>query len=182
MTNADYQPINSSKNTILINETLKWINISAPLCDYAFTLQTPYRMYGRSKRQIKLYKQKTESSVYYFLMQFNRLMTGNGWRRKEKYKPIFLPFIEGSKKITDKNLTLHVHASVGNLPQIATVESVAESVCLLWQKQEAGTSDTLVKIIEPGTESRWLSYTEKELKRYKDTNMFDFSNFQFPRK
>jgi hypothetical protein len=44
----------------------------------------------------------------------NRLLTGNGYKRNNRYLPIFVAAIEGTTNSYDLNRTLHIHVALGN--------------------------------------------------------------------
>jgi hypothetical protein len=65
-------------------------------------------------------------------MRLNRLLTGNGWRRNAAYTPHFISSIEG---VGERDKTLHIHASVGNVGHKATEatrELLEEGVRQIW--------------------------------------------------
>ena len=100
--------------------------------DYAITLQTNLRTYAVAAATRQQRVQAVERATHRFKMRLNRLLTGNGWRRNAAYTPHFISSIEG---VGEREKTLHIHASVGNVGHKATEatrELLEEGVRQIW--------------------------------------------------
>jgi hypothetical protein len=150
-------------------------------CDYAITLQTCLPTYAVSEATMEKRIELTRRSLFDFRLRFNRLMTGNGWRRNNNYLPIFLAAIEGTQNTYDKNRTLHIHIAVGNLHQAATQELIADGIRQLWMATEIGTEDIMVDRLTKDTEVRWIKYISKEAGAG-NWQCIDYINTQVPQK
>jgi hypothetical protein len=84
-------------------------------CDYALTLQTSLPTYGIGATTMEQRLDATRNSLCQFRLRLNCLLTGNGWLRNEKYVPVFVAAIEGTRNTYDKNRTLHIHIALGNI-------------------------------------------------------------------
>ena len=157
-----------------------WLDKVAAHCDYALTLQTNLRTNGITAATMRQREDAVRTCLYAFRHKLNRLLTGNGWRRNDRYIPIFVPSIEGTLNTYDKNKTLHIHAALGNLPSTATAELLEDGIRQLWAATAVGTSDIKLKRIEQGTEARWTSYISKEATRG-NLDCVDASNIQIPK-
>ena len=104
-------------------------------CDYALTLQTNLPTYAISNATMEQRLDATRSSLNQFRLRLNRLLTGNGWLRKDKYVPVFVAAIEGAQNTYDKNRTLHIHIALGNLPLAATHDLLEDGISRLLKNQ-----------------------------------------------
>jgi hypothetical protein len=147
--------------------------------DYAITLQTNLSTYGINAATMERHLDATRSSLHKFRMRLNRLLTGNGFRRKNDYLPLFVPTIEGSVNTYDKHRTLHIHAALGNLPATATAEILDDGVRQLWSNTSVGTPDIKLVPTTAGTEHRWSRYCTKEAIKG-NWEVVDYSNTQVP--
>ena len=151
--------------------------------DYAITLQTNLRTYAVAAATRQQRVQAVERATHRFKMRLNRLLTGNGWRRNAAYTPNFISSIEG---VGDRDKTLHIHASVGNVGHKATEATrelleegvrqiwLATNVCVplvpnLLTSPPVNVASGDVKVVLIGdsaqqghTAQRWLSYMAKE--------------------
>jgi len=151
--------------------------------DYAITLQTNLRTYAVAAATRQQRVQAVERATHRFKMRLNRLLTGNGWRRNAAYTPNFISSIEG---VGEREKTLHIHASVGNVGHKATEatrELLEEGVRQIWlatnvsvplipnllTSPAVNVASANVKVVLIGrdaqqehTAQRWLSYMTKE--------------------
>ena len=151
--------------------------------DYAITLQTNLRTYAVAAATRQQRVQAVERATHRFKMRLNRLLTGNGWRRNAAYTPHFISSIEG---VGEREKTLHIHASVGNVGHKATEatrELLEEGVRQIWlatnvsvplipnllTSPAVNVANANVKVVLIGrdaqqghTAQRWLSYMTKE--------------------
>ena len=167
--------------------------------DYAITLQTNLRTYAVAASTLKQRIELTQRATQRFRQMLNRLLTGNGWRRKPAYTPHFLSSIEG---IGDKDKTLHIHASIGNVghrPTEATRQLLEEGIRQLWLKTNVyapftpnlstsptkpiAVDDVDVKLIVDEetrgiSTERWIGYTGKEAETKRNWSVVDWTNSQ----
>ena len=83
-------------------------------CDYAITLQTSLRTAGIKARTMEDRLYKAQGSLRQLRNKLNRLLTGNGYKRNDRYLPVFVAAIEGTTNDYDLNRTLHIHIALGN--------------------------------------------------------------------
>lgn len=152
----------------------------AQFCDFALTLQTKLPTYTFSNATMEKRLDATRSSLNQFRLRLNRLLTGNGWLRNNKYVPVFVPTIEGTLDRDDMNKTLHIHIALGNLPAAATQELLEDGIRQLWAATEVGTADIKLDKLTKGTEQRWNKYIGKEGHKG-NWEVIDYSNTQAPK-
>ena len=167
--------------------------------DYAITLHTNLRTYAVAKSTLEQRIELTQRATQRFRQMLNRLLTGNGWRRKPAYTPHFLSSIEG---IGDKDKTLHIHASIGNVGHRATEATrqlLEEGIRQLWLKTNVyapvtpnlstsptkpiAVDDVDVKLIVDEetrgiSTERWIGYTGKEAETKGRWSVVDWTNAQ----
>jgi hypothetical protein len=122
----------------------------------------------------------TRSSLNQFRLRLNRLLTGNGWLRNDKYVTVFIAAIEGTQNTYDKNRTLHIHVALGNLPLAATNDLLEDGISQLWAATAVGTTDIKLDKLTKGTEQRWNEYISKEAHKG-NLEVIDYSNTQAPK-
>jgi len=167
--------------------------------DYAITLHTNLRTYAVAKSTLEQRIELAQRATQRFRHMLNRLLTGNGWRRSAAYTPRFLSSIEGRG---DKDKTLHIHASLGNVGHAATDSTrqlVKEGVRQLWLKTNVyapvtpNLSTSRIKpiavdnvevklIVDEDTRGlsteRWIGYTSKEARTKGIWRVIDWTNAQ----
>lgn len=89
-------------------------------CDYAITLQTSLRTAGIKARTMEDRLYTAQASLKQLRNRLNRLLTGNGYKRNNRYLPVFVAAIEGTINDYDLNRTLHIHIALGNTGHTAT--------------------------------------------------------------
>jgi len=151
-------------------------------CDYALTLQTNLPTYGIGAATMEKRLDATRNYLHKFRMRFNRLLTGNGYRRNNDYLPVFIVAIEGTQHTYDKNRTLHIHIALGNLPTAATQELLEDGIRQIWAATDVGTTDIKLDRLTKGTEQSWNSYIGKEAHYKNNSEVIDYSNTQAPNK
>lgn len=149
-------------------------------CDYALTLQTNLPKYAISNATKEQRLDATRSSLNQFRLRLNRLLTGNGWLRNDKYVPVFVAAIEGTQNTYDKNRTLHIHIALGNLPLAGTHDLLEDGIRQLWAATAVGTTDIKLDKLIKGTEQRWNEYIGKEAHKG-NLEVIDYSNTQAPK-
>ncbi len=154
-------------------------------CDYAITLQTSLRTAGIKARTMEDRLYKAQGSLRQFRNKLNRLLTGNGFKRNDRYLPVFVAAIEGTTNDYDLNRTLHIHIALGNTGHTATEETrrlLEEGVRQIWAATDVGTADVKVDRLTKSTEHRWMDYIGKEAHAGStgNTGVIDYSNTQIP--
>jgi hypothetical protein len=161
----------------------KYVRSIVTHCQYAITLQTTCRTYGRARSTIEYDYHELQGCLTYLRQRLNRLLTGNGYKRKKGYLPVFVAAIEGTTNTYDRHKTLHVHIALGNTglaKNEGTRRLLEEGVRQLWMQTKVGTEDvTLIDMIE-AEEEGWGRYQNKEA--YKgNAGVIDYSNIQIPK-
>lgn len=159
-----------------------FLNKFANHCDYAITLQSSVSSFNLSDAQMSRAVESVSKSVSTFRTKLNRLLTGNGYRRKAEYVPLLLTAIEGSTDNYTSNRTLHVHIALGNTGHIKSerTRSLIEHGCReIWSSTAVGTADVRVDSIRENTAGRWVQYICKE-SQYKKFDVIDYQNTQVP--
>lgn len=156
-------------------------------CDYAITLQTNLRTYAVADSTVRARVTATEKALTKFRLRMNQLLTGNGWRRKAAYVPLFVAAIEG---VGDKDKTLHIHAALGNTGHRATEATRAlleQGFRQIWVNTQVGTEqaglmvaadDVKVVLIDRARATGWLGYIGKESQRKGRWEVIDWTNAQ----
>jgi len=159
-----------------------YLNKFSSHCDYAITLQTTLHTYGTTQRTMEQRQYQLQANLRILRNKLNRLLTGNGYKRNEKYLPLFIAAIEGTTNNHSLNRTLHIHIALGNTGHKATEQTrslLEDGIRQIWQATLIGTKDVRVDRLEKGTESRWMSYIGKEAGKG-NTGVIDYSNTQIP--
>ena len=170
---------NTNKKAYLAAQA-DYLDKLAQHCDYALTLQTNLPTYAISNATMEQRLDATRSSLNQFRLRLNRLLTGNGWLRNDKYVPVFVAAIEGTQNTYDKNRTLHIHVALGNLPLAATHDLLEDGIRQLWAATAVGTTDIKLDKLTKGTEQRWNEYIGKEAHKG-NLEVIDYSNTQAPK-
>ena len=110
-----------------------WIAGIAQHCTHQLTLHTNLSTYNKSASAVERMTTEAHTALDYFIPRFNRAVTGNGWRRKNSYKPIIVPSLEGTLNTYDRHRTLHWHILIGNLPAHYTTELLTTAALSVWQ-------------------------------------------------
>ena len=159
-----------------------YLNKFSSHCDYAITLQTTLHTYGTTQSTMEQRLYQVQASLRILRNKLNRLLTGNGYKRNEKYLPVFIAAIEGTTNIHSLNRTLHIHIALGNTGHEATEQTrslLEDGIRQIWQTTQVGTKDVRVDRLAKGTETRWMSYIGKEASKG-NTGVIDYSNTQIP--
>lgn len=154
-------------------------------CDYAITLQTNLRTAGIKARTMEDRLYTAQGSLRQLRTRLNRLLTGNGYKRNNRYLPVFVAAIEGTKNDYDLNRTLHIHIALGNTGHTATEDTrrlLEDGIRQIWTATAVGTADVRVDRLTKGTEHRWMDYIGKEAHTGStgNTDVIDYSNTQIP--
>ena len=154
-------------------------------CDYAITLQTSLRTAGIKARTMEDRLYKAQGCLRQLRNRLNRLLTGNGYKRNNRYLPVFVAAIEGTTNDYDLNRTLHIHIALGNTGHTATEETrrlLEDGIRQIWAATAVGTADVKVDRLTKGTEHRWMDYIGKEAHtgHTGNTGVIDYSNTQIP--
>jgi hypothetical protein len=154
-------------------------------CDYAITLQTSLRTCGIKARTMEDRLYKAQGCLKQLRNRLNRLLTGNGYKRNDRYLPVFVAAIEGTTNDYDLNRTLHIHIALGNTGHTATEATrrlLEDGIRQIWAATTVGTADVKVDRLTKGTEHRWMDYIGKEAHTGSagNTGVIDYSNTQIP--
>ncbi|NBS22233.1 MAG: hypothetical protein EBS75_11575 [Betaproteobacteria bacterium] len=156
-------------------------------CDYAITLQTNLRTYAVAESTKRARLAATERALTKFRLRMNQLLTGNGWRRKAAYVPVFVASIEG---MGDKDKTLHIHAALGNTGHIATEQTrvlLEQGLRHIWLRTDVSTEqgglwvaadDVKVVLIDRAADRAWMGYMGKEATNKGNWDVIDWTNAQ----
>jgi hypothetical protein len=160
----------------------RYVRNIAANCQYAITLQTNCKTYGRAKSTIEYDYHEIQGCLNKLRQQLNRLLTGNGHKRKKQYLPIFVAAIEGTLNTYDRHKTLHVHIAIGNT-RLANTEAtrklLEEGVRQLWIRTRVGNDDVTLLNMREAQEQGWGGYQNKEAHKG-NTAVIDYSNIQLP--
>lgn len=160
----------------------RFVRQIAAHCQYAITLQTELKTYGRAQSTVQRYCDELVGSVTFFRNRLNRLLTGNGHRRNDNLKPIFVAAIEGTQNTYDRPNTLHAHISLGNTGIEATHATMAlleQGIRTIWLSTDVGIDDIVLVNMQHYDKQGWGGYSNKEA--YKgNTGVIDYSNTQLP--
>jgi len=151
-------------------------------CDYGITLQTKLYTCGATEQAMRYKLEQAEKGLYAFRHRLNRLLTGNGSVRNNRYLPVFVAAIEGTMNSYDLNRTLHIHAALGNAGHKATEatrELLEDGIRQIWAGIDIGTNDVKVDLLEIGTEIRWIEYLSKEASKG-NIEVINYKNTQAP--
>ena len=166
----------------LLHKTTKdYLNLYAPLCTHALTLQTRLPTLNASEAKMTAIKERAQRTA----RQFNRRLAvaayGNGAIRKPNiYSPLIITAIEGTLNTYDKNRTLHLHIALGNIltptSRIQTEEQLMTAIRNAWLATDDGVDDI---DIQQMTSDRWITYLTKE---FEDGNAecIDWQNCYIP--
>ena len=167
----------------LLHKTTKdYLNLYAPLCTHALTLQTRLPTLNASEAKMAAIKERAQRTA----RQFNRRLAvaayGNGAIRKPNiYSPLIITAIEGTLNTYDKNRTLHLHIALGNIltptSRIQTEEQLMTAIRDAWLATDDGVDDIDIKQM---TSDRWITYITKE---FEDGNAecIDWQNCYIPK-
>lgn len=164
-------------------EQQQYLSSLAAHCSYAITLQTNLHTCNIAASTMQRNIDSVRAALAYLRRRLNRLLTGNGYRRKNTLLPVFIPAIEGGTNSYDRNRTLHVHAVLGNTGHTVTAETcelLQQGIAKIWQATGIGTADVRVEQLRKGTEQRWMSYIGKEAWNRQNIDVIDYSNVQVP--
>lgn len=141
----------------------EWIAGIARNCTHQLTLHTSLATYNKSASTVERMATEAHRALNYFIPRFNRVLTGNGWRRKSAYKPIIIPSLEGTLNTYDRNRTLHWHILTGNLPAFCTTDTLRDAATAIWlQHEHASTNINCTELWDaPG----YSNYIHKEARR-----------------
>lgn len=168
--------------THLLQKTTKdYLNLYAPLCTHALTLQMKLPTLNASKERMNILLERAQRTA----RQFNRRLAvaaySNGAVRKPNiYHPLIITAIEGTLNTYDKNRTLHLHIALGNIltptSRIQTEEQLKTTIRSEWLATADGVDDI---DIQQMTSDRWITYITKEFD-YGNTECIDWQNCYIP--
>jgi hypothetical protein len=141
----------------------EWIAAIAQHCTHQLTLHTNLSTYNKSAATVERMTTEAHTALDYFIPRFNRAVTGNGWRRKNTYKPIIVPSLEGTLNTYDRHRTLHWHILIGNLPAHCTTEQLLRAALSVWQQH--ATASTNINCTELWHTTGFSNYIQKETRQ-----------------
>jgi hypothetical protein len=166
--------------TILAKAQETFLNEFINHCTHALTLQTNLKTYNVGNQTMRQNISLATEAISRFIPKLNRLLTGNGHRRKQEYLPVIVTSLEGTLNTYDRNRTLHFHLAIGNFDSSRLDVNFLEKALEYWQGTGIGTDDIKLYPLLLGREQGWGRYINKEA--YKGNDMcIDFSNTQIPK-
>jgi len=165
----------------LHDSTKHFINLYAPFCTHALTLQMNLPTLNVSEVKMTMLKERAQRTA----RQFNRRLAvaaySNGAIRKPAlYSPLIITAIEGTKNIYDKNRTLHLHIALGNILTSNSCIQTEEQLKTIIRNEWLATADGVDDIdIQQMTSDRWITYITKEFD-YGNAECIDWQNCYIP--
>ena len=148
-------------------------------CTHALTLQTNLSTHNINAQKLEQNISLAKGAMTALKPKFNRLLTGNGHRRKNHHVPIIVVSLEGTLNTYDRNRTLHFHIAFGNFDNTRLDDEFLEKLKSHWIGTGVGTEDIKLDPLIIGREQGWGSYITKEA--YKGNEQcIDLTNTQVP--
>ena len=168
-------------NKILHSTTKDYLNLYAPYCTHAITLQTRLSTLNVSAKHMENLIERASRTARQFTRRLAVATHGNGAIRKPHlYHPLIITAIEGTQNTYDNNRTLHLHIALGNIltptSRIQTEEQLKTTIRNEWLATADGVDDI---DIQQMTSDRWITYLTKE---FEDGNAecIDWQNCYIP--
>jgi hypothetical protein len=163
----------------IIEAEEKFIQKLVGKCTHQLTLQTNLKTYNLSDQKLEQKISLANGGMTELKPKLNRLLTGNGYRRKQHHLPIIVVSLEGTLNRYDRHKTLHYHLALGNFDIDRLDENFLEILKLKWIGTGIGTGNIHLELLILGREQGWGSYITKEA--YKGNEQcIDFTNTQVP--
>ena len=134
--------------------------------------------------------EQTSKDLRYALNCFNRLLFPNATnlcrRNQLQYRPLTFVTIEGARATTDRQQTIHVNISIGNLPAALEQADIETLFRHAWQDKAQQGSDIKVSDYYKAKEGNgWLGYSVKEAQQqpsrtWNDDSIWDVTNCWIP--
>ena len=165
------------QNKQLHSTTKNFINLYAPFCTHALTLQMNLATLNASAERMANLKERASRTA----RQFNRRLAvaayGNGAIRKPAlYSPLIITAIEGTLNTYDNNRTLHLHIALGNILTTTSRIQTEEQLKTIIRNEWLATADGVDDIdIQQMTSDRWITYLTKEFD-YGNVECIDWQN------
>lgn len=169
------------QNKQLHSTTKNFINLYAPFCTHALTLQMNLPTLNASAERMANLKERASRTA----RQFNRRLAvaayGNGATRKPSlYSPLIITAIEGTTNTYDNNRTLHAHIALGNILTPTSRIQTEYQLETIIRNEWLATADGVDDIdIQQMTGDRWITYITKEFENG-NTECIDWQNCYIP--
>ena len=133
------------------------------LITHAMTFQSSLRPFNAREKKLVAMREAVSHSFHNCLCRINREMYKNAAKRKPAtHRPIVIASIEGLNS-NDRELTVHVHAGFGNVPEQYRndLPALQKLVTHCWRATKVGTADVDAR---PTTDlpEGWLRYSTTE--------------------
>lgn len=168
---------------------------------YAIVAHTHHRPYvafsdvGRRNcinehKWLEAKRAQTTKDVRYALNCFNRLLYPNATnlckRKPNLYRPLVFVSIEGLKRTNDRQQTVHVNITLGNLPRILNCDEVHTLFRHVWHEKAKQKDDVWTADYYKAKEGKgWFNYSLKEAEEDKrrawnELSIWDVENCWIP--
>jgi len=165
------------------NDITRFLHQHASRVTHAVTLHTRYRPYQKSERGLKRIVELAKTDFRHFRNCLNKELYGPRARRKPlQYQPLILALLEGTKRTTDRRLTLHYHLALGNLPPGMSDSELFAILHRCWVDRAHQRNDTDCQRTcrhRKGA-AGWIRYSTKEVREKGNLAAWDFENTQIP--
>ena len=139
-----------------------------------------YRPYHQTTAAVQRMAQHLRKDMRHARNCFNKLLYGNGAKRKPLlYQPLLIATLEGTTVTTNPQLTLHYNLYLGNLPSTLTSQNIKVLWTYCWVEKAQQSSDIFITQPRPNTQTQLLYYGTKEAQRG-NIECWDFENTQIP--
>lgn len=151
--------------TLLKETTKQFLNIYAPYCTHALTLQMRLHTLDATERRMDKLNEVAIRTTRQFVSRLAYKAFGNGAKRKPNlYHPLVITAIEGTQNTYDKNRTLHAHIALGNIltaqSNIQTEAELRETIKETWQATTYGINNIDIQTMHS---NGWITYITKEM-------------------
>jgi hypothetical protein len=169
-------------NKLLHSTTKDYLNLYAPYCTHAITLQTKLSTLNVSAKQMDNLLERASRTARQFTRRIAVVAYGNGAIRKPHlYHPLIITAIEGTTNTYDNNRTLHLHIALGNIltptSRIQTEQQLETAIRKEWLATADGVDDI---DIQQMTSDRWITYITKEFE-VGNAECIDWQNCYIPK-
>lgn len=169
------------QNKQLHSTSKDFINLYAPYCTHAITLQMNLPTHNVSKVHMANLKERAGRTVRQFNRRLATAAYGNGATRKPNlYSPLIITAIEGTTNTYDSNRTLHAHIALGNIITATSRIHTEQQLQTIIRNEWLATADGVDDIdIQQMTSNRWITYLTKEFENG-NAECIDWQNCHIP--
>lgn len=163
-----------------------WMGQLAQHAQWAITLQTAINSDSKDQQQLERKRELARQALQFLLPRLNQKLTGNGWRRKDEYKPLFVAAIQtglhgrATYSAPAEYKTIHIHALLGNTQSKYDRRDIQRILGELWPLAEYGTADIDVRPLILGAKTGWGEYCAREWQTNGNLEPVDFTTAQVP--